>query len=99
MKNVTITLSNNAKSFQLCYCTKMHRTETGEWAVKLGDAIRTGKSAKALMGFVPDGCDLLNPPRAGQRWYFRGKRQADGSILDPVRDWEGNLLENVKRPS
>lgn len=99
-KFTTITVTKNARSFQLCYCTKMHRLEgTDLWALKLGDAIAVNKSAKALLDKVPTNTELLNPPTVEDRWFLRGNRQDDGTILDPVVDWEGNLIETVKRGS
>lgn len=79
----------------LAYCSR--RRSEGESYWVCGEKIRTSRSAKELLAMIPSGVKLIKTPDEKSTFELKGKLQNDGSLIDPVIDWEGNLIENKVR--
>ena len=96
-KFCTVTQTNNMKSFGLYFCKAQKKD--GAWVVtKILDIIETGSNPSSLAAAGEKlGLIVVNPPTAKMVYIMRGTRQDDGEIIDPLVDWNGNVIEQCPR--
>lgn len=97
----TIGKTNNGRSFSLNRVKKFHQTpdeNLQNYQIEVGDRIKTGHSPRMLAKIAREmGLVLLDDPTPKSRYFMRGTRQKNGQILDPVLDWNGDVVETLVR--
>jgi hypothetical protein len=100
MKTATVTLTKNARTFQLAMCRVEAWVDRAALSarVTLNETLALGSSPAALaeQGRAA-GLMIVNPPTPGTLFFMKGTRQPDGSVLDPVADWNGRIVEQRTR--